>query len=172
MNPAQEALCAVIEAWAARYSDNPAILGLPYQKAHTAPKVIMTDGQFAPGTQARAHWGKARLPVCNALLDRAGRIIDANSIMRRPSVTGLQALSLYNQLMHMSDQGSRVKDQWIQSESRISRESRVELTSDMMVHATILEQMKLLQMFWTAGDPILTGDDSSLNALQVRMKQR
>jgi hypothetical protein len=87
-------------------------------------------------------------------------------------VTGLQALSLYNQLMHMSDQGSRVKDQWIQSESRISRESRVELTSDMMVHATILEQMKLLQMFWTAGDPILTGDDSSLNALQVRMKQR
>lgn len=117
MNPAQEALCAVIEAWAARYSDNPAVLGLPYQKAHTAPKVIMPDGQFAPGTQARAHWGKARLSVCNALLDRAGRIIDATGIMRRPSITGLQALSLYNQLMHMSDQGGRVKDQWIQSRS-------------------------------------------------------
>lgn len=117
MNPAQEALCAVVEAWAARYSDNPAVLGLPYQKAHTAPKVIMADGQFLPGSQARAHWGKARLPVCNALLDRAGRIIDTNAIMRRPSITGLQALSLYNQLMHMSDQGSRVKDQWIQSTS-------------------------------------------------------
>lgn len=115
MSPASEALCAVLEAWASRYPDNPAILGLPYQHAHTAPKVIMANGQFTPGTEARAHWGKARLPVCNALLDRAGRVIDANSLMRRPSVTGLQALSLYNQLMHMSDQRSRVKDQWIQS---------------------------------------------------------
>jgi len=81
----------------------------------------MENGQFTPGTEARAHWGKARLPVCNALLDRAGRVIDANSLMRRPSITGLQALSLYNQLMHMSDQGSRVKDQWIQSKLPASR---------------------------------------------------
>lgn len=125
MNPAQEALCAVIEAWAARYSDNPAILGLPYQRAHTAPKVITADGQFAPGAQGRAHWGKARLPVCNALLDRAGRIIDTNAIMRRPSITGLQTLSLYNQLMHMSDQGSRVKDQWIQSKSSHEKGERL-----------------------------------------------
>jgi len=115
MSPAQEALCAVLEAWASRYSDNPAILGLPYQQAHTGPKVITLEGQFTPGSKGRAHWGKARLPVCNALLDRAGRVIDAASLLRRPSVTGLQALSLYNQLMHMSDQGSRVKDQWIQS---------------------------------------------------------
>ena len=115
MSPASEALCAVLEAWASRYSDNPAILGLPYQYAHTAPKVITQAGEFAPGSKGRAHWGKARLPVCNALLDRAGRVIDAASLLRRPSVTGLQALSLYNQLMHMSDQGSRVKDQWIQS---------------------------------------------------------
>ena len=121
MSPASEALCAVLEAWASRYSDNPAILGLPYQHAHTAPKVIMENGQFTPGTEARAHWGKARLPVCNALLDRAGRVIDANSLMRRPSVAGLQALSLYNQLMHMSDQGSRVKDQWIQSMFPVNR---------------------------------------------------
>lgn len=168
MNPAQEALCAVIEAWAARYSDNPAVLGLPYQRAHTAPKVITDAGQFAPGTQARAHWGKARLPVCNALLDRAGRIIDTNAVMRRPSVTGLQALALYNQLMHMSDQGSRVKDQWIQSELK----GFFGLTIDMMVHSTVVEQMKLLRMLWTAGDPILTADDSDLDALQVRMKQR
>jgi hypothetical protein len=76
--------------------------------------VITAEGQFTPGSKGRAHWGKARLPVCNALLDRAGRIVDAASLLRRPSVTGLQALSLYNQLMHMSDQGSRVKDQWIQ----------------------------------------------------------
>lgn len=43
---------------------------------------------------------------------------------------------------------------------------------DMLVHSTIIEQMKLLQLFWTSGDPILTSDDSSLDALQVRMKQR
>lgn len=121
MSPASEALCAVLEAWASRYSDNPAILGLPYQHAHTAPKVIASQGQFTPGSKGRAHWGKARLPVCNALLDRAGRVIDAASLLRRPSVTGLQALSLYNQLMHMSDQGSRVKDQWIQSKLCLSR---------------------------------------------------
>jgi hypothetical protein len=131
MNPAQEALCAVLEAWASRYSDNPAILGLPYQRAHTGPKVITEEGQFTPGSKGRAHWGKARLPVCNALLDRAGRVIDAASLLRRPSVTGLQALSLYNQLMHMSDQGSRVKDQWIQSQ--LSNAQRMSLKADQQI---------------------------------------
>ena len=44
--------------------------------------------------------------------------------------------------------------------------------ADMLVHSTIIEQMKLLQLFWTSGDPILTSDDPTLDALQVRMKQR
>lgn len=42
----------------------------------------------------------------------------------------------------------------------------------MMVHSTVVEQMKLLHMLWTAGDPILTADDSDTDALQMRMKQR
>jgi hypothetical protein len=42
----------------------------------------------------------------------------------------------------------------------------------MVVHSTIIEQMKLLQMFWTTGDPILTSEDSNEDTLQLRMKQR
>jgi len=42
----------------------------------------------------------------------------------------------------------------------------------MMVHSTIIEQMKLLQMFWTTGDPIVTSEESDTDTLQMRMKQR
>jgi hypothetical protein len=42
----------------------------------------------------------------------------------------------------------------------------------MLVHSTIIEQMKLLQMFWTTGDPILTSEESNQDTLQLRMKQR
>jgi hypothetical protein len=43
---------------------------------------------------------------------------------------------------------------------------------DMVVHSTIVEQMKLLQMLWTTGDPILTAEESNQDTLQLRMKQR
>lgn len=49
---------------------------------------------------------------------------------------------------------------------------RALMKSDMLVHSTVIEQMKLLQLFWTSGDPILTSDDTSLDAIQIRMKQR
>lgn len=38
MTPAQEVLCSAIEAWGARYSDSPVVLGLSPEKAETAPK--------------------------------------------------------------------------------------------------------------------------------------
>jgi len=38
MTPAQEALCAVMEAWGARYSDSPVVLGLSPSRASMAPK--------------------------------------------------------------------------------------------------------------------------------------
>lgn len=38
MTPAQEALCAVMEAWGARYSDSPVVLGLSPSRAGMAPK--------------------------------------------------------------------------------------------------------------------------------------
>lgn len=59
--------------------------------------------QFVPGTQARAHWGRARLAACKALLERTKRLIDTNGILRKPSITGVQALTLYIQLMLMTD---------------------------------------------------------------------
>ena len=38
MSPAQEALCATIEAWAARFSDSPVVLGLTPSNSSNAPK--------------------------------------------------------------------------------------------------------------------------------------
>jgi len=54
--------------------------------------------------------------VCNALADRARRLIDNNGLLRTPSVTGLQALLLYNQLLHLTDQRSRAAGQYMESE--------------------------------------------------------
>jgi len=76
--------------------------------------------QFMPGTQARAHWGRARLNVCNALLARARRMIDENGLLRCPSITGLQALTLYTQMLHMTDERGLGVDHWMQSRSHRS----------------------------------------------------
>jgi len=59
--------------------------------------------QFVPGGVARSYWGRARLKVCAALMERARRLIDTHHILIKPSITGLQALCMYNQLLHMSD---------------------------------------------------------------------
>lgn len=72
-----------------------------------------------PGSQARAHWGRSRLGVCNALVDRARRLIDEYGIMRQPSVTGLQALLLYNQLLGLTDQRHLAAQQYMESECSI-----------------------------------------------------
>lgn len=56
-----------------------------------------------PGTQARAYWGRARLAACKALLERTRQLIDTNGILRKPSITGVQALTLYMQLINMTD---------------------------------------------------------------------
>ncbi|WVQ82735.1 hypothetical protein IAT38_004867 [Cryptococcus sp. DSM 104549] len=158
MTPAQEVLCAVMEAWGSRYSDSPIVLGLKPEKAKSAPKVIQADGTFIPGTQARAHWGRARLTVCNALVDRARRLIDTNGVLRKPSITGVQALTLYMQLLHMTDQKVDRADQWMEGH---------------MVHSTILEQMKILGLMWESERPIITDDaELPMTMTQLKMKQR
>nr|XP_019015114.1 uncharacterized protein I206_01202 [Kwoniella pini CBS 10737]OCF53895.1 hypothetical protein I206_01202 [Kwoniella pini CBS 10737] len=142
MTPAQEALCAVIEAWGARYSDSP-VVRLPRigGSADPAIKVIKPDGTFAPGTRARAHWGRARITACKGLMKRAKRLIDENGLFTNPSITGVQALTLYNQAMHMTDQQVIEKDHWLQSR---------------MIHSIITEQMHLLGLIFS----------------QLQMKQR
>ncbi|WVQ62006.1 uncharacterized protein L199_000139 [Kwoniella botswanensis] len=158
MSPAQEALCAVIEAWGARYSDSPVILGLSEAKANAAPKVIKADGTFTPGTRARTHWGTARIGACKALLTRAKRLIDEHGLFRMPSVTGVQALTLYSQLMQMTDEKLLDKDYWLHNR---------------MIHSTIIEQMQLLGLMWDAEGPIVTdGGEASVSHSQLQMKQR
>ncbi|WVF70282.1 hypothetical protein IAT40_005071 [Kwoniella sp. CBS 6097] len=158
MRPAQEVLCAVIEAWGARYSDCPVILGLDPQKADHAPKVIQKDGTFIPGTRARTHWGRARLSACKALMDRARRLIDDHSLLRIPSVTGVQALTLYSQLSHMTDQKVVDQDHWLQAR---------------MIHSTIIEQMSLLGLMWDPDTPIVTDhSEAQLTTPQIQIRQR
>ncbi|KAK8866084.1 hypothetical protein IAR55_001235 [Kwoniella newhampshirensis] len=158
MTPAQEVLCATIEAWGARYSDSPVVLGLDPNKSSVAPKVIQSNGTFTPGTQARAHWGRARTTVCRALVNRARQLIDANGILRQPSITGVQALTLYTQMMHMTDQKDLGKDHFMQSQ---------------MLHSAMLDQMKLLGLMWNSQGPIITDDDEMpMNISTLRMKQR
>jgi hypothetical protein len=114
--------------------------------------------QLAPGTQARAHWGKARLNVCNALVERARKLIDSNGLLRRPTVTGIQALSLYNQLLHLSDQQNRAAGQYMESQ---------------MVHSSVIEQLRLLQLMWGSSGEIPTDEGELPTTLpQLRMKQR
>nr|XP_018267342.1 uncharacterized protein I303_01328 [Kwoniella dejecticola CBS 10117]OBR89500.1 hypothetical protein I303_01328 [Kwoniella dejecticola CBS 10117] len=138
MTPAQEALCAVIEAWGARYSDSPVVRhAAPTQYLNHSASVIQADGTFTPGTRARTHWGKSRITACKALLKRAKRLIDENGVFTNPSITGVQALTLYNQALHMTDQQVVDKDHWLQSR---------------MIHSIITEQMQLLgliRLFWT-----------------------
>ncbi|OCF37656.1 hypothetical protein I316_00783 [Kwoniella heveanensis BCC8398] len=158
MRPAQEVLCAIIEAWGARYSDCPVILGLDPQKADHAPKVIQKDGTFVPGTRARTHWGRARLSACKALLDRARRMIDDHHLLRKPSVTGVQALTLYSQLSHMTDQKVVDQDHWLQAR---------------IIHSTIIEQMSLLGLMWDSDGPIVTDhSEAQLTTPQIQIRQR
>ncbi|ORY29363.1 hypothetical protein BCR39DRAFT_175406 [Naematelia encephala] len=158
MSPAQETLCAVIEAFGARYSDSPVVLGLRPERVNTAPKVILPDGRFVPGTQARAHWGRARLKACIALVERARRLIDIHGILRKPTVTGIQALVLFTHLQHMSDSKDHAEDQWMETQ---------------MIHCTIVDQMKLLQLTWDSPGPIkMDLDGVPMGLGEMRMKQR
>ncbi|ORX37389.1 hypothetical protein BD324DRAFT_625966 [Kockovaella imperatae] len=158
MSPALEALCAVVEAWGARYSDHPIILGLTGAKAKTAPKVFKADGTTVPGTAARAHWGRARIPACNALADRAKRIIEANGLFFRPSVTGAQALSLFNLLGTMTDQTARAEEQYMIST---------------LTHSALVEQMSVLNLMWDAdGDIEVDTEELPVTVTQLKMKQR
>ncbi|AFR98362.2 hypothetical protein CNAG_06136 [Cryptococcus neoformans var. grubii H99] len=158
MTPAQEVLCSAIEAWGARYSDSPVVLGLPPEKAKTAPKVIQANGTFVPGTQARAHWGRARLAACKALLERTRTLIDNNGILRKPSITGVQALTLYMQLMLMTDDTVDAPTHYMEGH---------------MIHNTITQQMQVLGLMWDSDQPIVTdSNELPMSLTQLKMKQR
>ena len=59
--------------------------------------------------------------VCNALVDRAGKVIDANGVIRKPSMTGLQAILLYTQLLSsMDDTDGAAQERYMESESSLA----------------------------------------------------
>jgi hypothetical protein len=54
---------------------------------------------MSPLPNERAAVGRSRIPVCQALKDRALRLLDTHGIMRRPSLEGLKSLLLLSNLM-------------------------------------------------------------------------
>ncbi|WVO16899.1 hypothetical protein L204_104585 [Cryptococcus depauperatus] len=158
MTPAQEVLCSAIEAWGARYSDSHVVLGIMANKVKTAPQVIQPNGTFEAGGRARVHWGRARLSVCNALVERTRRLIDVNGLLRKPSITGIQALTLFQQLLQMTDEEVDAQSHFMEGH---------------LIHSTIIEQMGILGLMWNSKEPIVTGNqESSMSLIQLRMKQR
>lgn len=83
MSPTGECLCLVMQAWAARFSDHPSILGVG------AP--TLSDVQNQPGRDF-SHYGQARDAFATAMLDRALRKVDENGLLRHPTEAGCAAL--------------------------------------------------------------------------------
>jgi hypothetical protein len=54
---------------------------------------------MSPLPNERGAVGRSRIPVCQALKDRALRLLDTHGIMRRPSLEGLKSLLLLSNLM-------------------------------------------------------------------------
>ncbi|WVQ77101.1 hypothetical protein IAR50_006784 [Cryptococcus sp. DSM 104548] len=158
MTPAQEVLCAGMEAWGARYSDNPIVLGLQPHMAQSAPKVIMPNGTLKPtGLERRSQWGRARMPACRALIERTRKLVDSTGILRKPSVTGVQALTLFVQLLFTSDES-------------VGEERQLEANT---IQSTVLEQMRLLGLMWNSEQPIANDHaELPMTVTQTRMKQR
>ncbi|WVQ82734.1 hypothetical protein IAT38_004866 [Cryptococcus sp. DSM 104549] len=161
MTPAQQVLCAVMDAWGARYSDAPVVLGVAHDKQATAPRVILPDGTFSPGTQQRLHCGQSRRVACDALVERARRLVDTAGVLRKPSLTGVQALSLYVQLLQLlreTHRGSQKEQDWLEGQT---------------IHSAIADQMRLLGLMWDSKKPIITDEaELPMTLSQLRMKQR
>lgn len=54
---------------------------------------------MTPLHNERAAVGRSRIPVCQALKDKALLLLDTNGIMRKPSLEGLKSLLLLSNLM-------------------------------------------------------------------------
>ena len=59
----------------------------------------MCTKAMSPLPSERAAVGRSRIPVCQALKDRALRLLDTHGIMRKPSLEGLKSLLLLSNLI-------------------------------------------------------------------------
>ncbi|BEI81132.1 hypothetical protein CcaverHIS002_0202920 [Cutaneotrichosporon cavernicola] len=160
MSPAQEVLCAVIEAWAARFSDHPVVLGMNPNEQHTGPKLILATESDHSGSLIvdQSHYGQKRLRVCFALVERARKLIDQHGILRKPSLTGVQALALFTQLQHMTDHNPEAPEHLMESE---------------MLHTILVQQLRRLDGCWVPEGSIpIVKDDGPETQQEQRIKLR
>ncbi|KAH8077864.1 hypothetical protein HD553DRAFT_320516 [Filobasidium floriforme] len=133
--PTEQVTFACIEAWAARSSLHPAVLrskkgGPLFIEQAMSPERVDYDA-MSPLPNERAAVGRSRIPVCQALKDRALRLLDTHGIMRRPSLEGLKSLLLLSNLMM-----GEIPKGWEEGQdAEMDRE---------MLKSTIAEQIKLL----------------------------
>ncbi|KLT40359.1 hypothetical protein CC85DRAFT_287582 [Cutaneotrichosporon oleaginosum] len=158
MTPAQEVLCAVIEAWAARFSDHPVVLGIGPNKQHNPKLILAPKSGEIDSLIDQAEYGQKRLRVCFALVERARKLIDEHGILRKPSLTGVQALALFTQLQHMTDHNPDAPEHLMESE---------------MLHTMLVQQLRKLDGCWVAeGSVPISKDDGPTTAHEQRIKQR
>ena len=89
MSPADEVLCAVIQAFGARVSDDERVAGRGCPKRANI---------LASGTDL-TQWGRIREPFCEKLLRRALHLFDMHAISRSPSTTSVSAALLLSYLL-------------------------------------------------------------------------
>ncbi|BEI88931.1 uncharacterized protein CcaverHIS019_0202930 [Cutaneotrichosporon cavernicola] len=161
MSPAQEVLCAVIEAWAARFSDHPVVLGMNPNEQHTGPKLILATESDHSGSLIvdQSHYGQKRLRVCFALVERARKLIDQHGILRKPSLTGVQALALFTQLQHMTDHNPEAPEHLMEIGE--------------MLHTILVQQLRRLDGCWVPEGSIpIVKDDGPETQQEQRIKLR
>ncbi|GMK56534.1 hypothetical protein CspeluHIS016_0303740 [Cutaneotrichosporon spelunceum] len=146
MTPSQEVLCAVIEAWAARFSDHPVVLGMDPNKPNKNRKLLLATGADERDALNidQSRYGQQRLRVCSALVERARKLIDQHGILRKPSLTGAQALALFTQLQHMTDHNPEAPEHLMETE---------------MLHTMLVHQLHCLDDGWISDGDWITDSD-------------
>ncbi|KDE09035.1 hypothetical protein MVLG_00754 [Microbotryum lychnidis-dioicae p1A1 Lamole] len=100
MSPTNECLAVVIQAWAARFSDHPVVLG--QEGALTLP--TLNDIRHHNG-QDFTDVGNRREPFARAMLDRALQVCDERGALRKASAACCTALLLLEFLMVWDNSG-------------------------------------------------------------------
>ncbi|SCV70840.1 BQ2448_3602 [Microbotryum intermedium] len=100
MSPTNEFLAVVIQAWAARFSDHPVVLG--QKGALTLP--TLNDVRHHSGRDF-TDVGNRREPFARAMLDRALKVCDERGALRKASAACCYALLLLEFLMVWDNSG-------------------------------------------------------------------
>lgn len=95
MSAGGECLTLVVQAWGARFSDHPSLIG----SFAPSPSNIRTSP-----IRDLSEYGQRRDGFALAMADRAFKAIDRRGVLRKPSVQGCTALVMLDFLQHWEDQ--------------------------------------------------------------------